>query len=76
MHQGQDYFVHAAKGFGPKTGHVRPGIRWRKDYGDVYPNPKLDLGHRFDDDREAWKSAQKWTEKWFDAWKKQCGCQR
>jgi RHS repeat-associated protein len=83
MHQGQDVFVHAAKGFGPGTGHARPGF----DDGPLvclplpgqktcFNIPKPDTGHRFDHDSAAWKQAKAWTEKWLKLWNASCSCRK
>lgn len=68
MHRGQDYFSHYRKGF-----RWQPG-RWTKGLG---------LGHLFpiigpspDNDREAWKAAEKWTQYHLNKWNEKCGCKK
>ncbi|MEQ1714943.1 MAG: RHS repeat-associated core domain-containing protein [Hyphomicrobium sp.] len=83
MHQGQDYFVHYAKGFRKWTGHVRPEIQGR-GWHNLAPAPGVEIplfpetlaiepGHRFDHDDYAWTDASTWTQKWVDKWS-DCGC--
>jgi RHS repeat-associated protein len=83
LHDGQDYFVHAGKGFGPGTGHFRPGMDTEGPMvclpipivNMCTRIPKYDEGHRYDHDPEAWKQANEWTKKWLDLFKRACDCQ-